>query len=188
MIYEVIIDSGEKPNKCTIAPLSSRPDFRLYRVRGISIFGPLSSSVILHHEGQCLTTVRKSKGEVHGIASVDCVWPRLDVLLRRIVEPLPLFARIPDGFETAYPRISKENTDPKNGLATIEAIFIASALLGKWDTTLLARYYFGRKFVQLNKKRFLDLGVHEASNEDLLPVLSHRPRNSLQRRLDRGRF
>lgn len=188
MLYEVILDSGETPNKCTIAPLRHRADFRLIQVKGNPVFGPLDSSILLHHQGQCLSTFSKSVGEVKGIASVDCVWRRLDSLLQRIVAPLPVLARIPDGFVTAYPRISSQNTDPEGGLATIEAIFVAAALLGNWDATLLSEYYFGRKFIEMNSKRFLELGVNQAADPDTWPILTPRSRNSRQRRRDRGRI
>jgi pre-rRNA-processing protein TSR3 len=187
MLYEIIIDSGETSNKCTIAPLADRIDFSLFRVKGNNRLGPLRSPILLHHEGQCLTQIRETE-TVTGIASVDCVWRRLDILIRRIEGPLPVLARIPEGFETAYPRHNKNNDDPSGGLATIEAIFVASAILGNWDVSLLCQYYFGRKFVEINKHRFLKLGIHQAANQEALPYLSPRPRNSLQRRQDRGRF
>jgi hypothetical protein len=85
MHYEVILDSGETPNKCTIAPLRYRPDFHLYPVKGNAVFGPLKASILLHHEGQCLTEIQKSLTGVQGIAAIDCVW-------RRVLKPLTLVA------------------------------------------------------------------------------------------------
>ncbi len=187
MFYEVIIDAEETANKCTIAPLVYRPDFTLFRVKGQEMMGPLTAPILLHHEGQCLTVLRKSLGKVQGVSSIDCVWHRLDLLLRRVSGRLPQLARIPDGFRTAYPRKSAQQTDPASGLATIEAIFVAGALLGNWDVSLLSQYYFGRQFVEFNAGRFLELGVPEASDLGALPVLSPRFRHSLQRRRDRGR-
>lgn len=190
MHYEVIIDAGETVNKCTIAPLASRPDFRLLHVKGPDPLGPLISPILLHHEGECITTLDPSLkgGRVQGIATIDCVWNRLDVLIRRIAGPLPKLVRIPNGFETAYPRRSAQNTDPEGGLATIEAIFVASALLGNWDVSLFSEYHFGRKFVELNQKLFLECGVLQAGDPDALPVIPKRVRNSQQRRKDRGRY
>jgi pre-rRNA-processing protein TSR3 len=187
MQYEVILDTGETPNKCTIAPLHDRNDFRLIRVQGNRFLGPLTSTFLLHHEGQCLTTIQADL-KVSGIASIDCVWKRLNTLIHRIEGPLPLLVRIPDGFETAYPRQSKKDTDPAGGLATIEAIFVAAALLGNWDASLFSLYYFGRKFIELNAQRFLELGVHQAADTHALPKLAPRDRNSQQRRRDRGRL
>lgn len=187
MFYEVVIDSSETANKCTILPLASRPDFHLIRIKKIKKLPTLNSPILLHHEGECLTEIRKSLGQVQAIASIDCVWRRLEGILARVERPLPRFARIPDGFQTAYPRKSSDNSDPDGGLATIEALFIAGALLGNWDATLLSKYYFGRKFVELNRNRFQELGVYPENDQEAMPVLSKPPRHALQRRRDRER-
>jgi ribosome biogenesis protein Tsr3 len=186
MRYEVILDEGETANKCTIAPLSYRQDFKLLRVKSDKPLGPLTANIILHHQGKCLLRM-KSQTETLGLAAIDCVWKRLNTLLSRIQGTLPVLGRIPDGFETAYPRRSKQMTDPDTGLATIEAIFVATAILKKWDPTLLSEYYFGRKFVELNRKRFLELGISEAGCDEKLPVYNVRPKNSMQRRRDRSK-
>lgn len=187
MIYEVIHDIGETANKCTVAPLCKRPDFQFISTTKSLRLGPLTSSVLLHHEGKCLSLLRAELGPISGIATIDCIWRRLDGLIARIDGTLPILAKIPSGIETAYPRRTFDSTDPTNGLATIEALFVASAILGRWDETLLSEYFFGRRFIEINTKRFLDLGITEANG----PItLSHRPvrnRNAMQRRLDRGR-
>ncbi len=187
MRYEVILDSGETANKCTIAPLAGRPDFRLIPVKGAGALGPLQSSILLHHEGRCLIELRESLGEVSGIACIDCVWRRLDPLIRRVEGKLPVLTRIPDGFATAYPRKSVLDTDPDGGLATIEAIFVAAAILGNWDTSLLSNYYFGRRFVELNARRLIELGATQAADDSQWPVHVSKQRSALQRRRDRGR-
>jgi ribosome biogenesis protein Tsr3 len=184
MFYEVILDSGETANKCTIAPLSDRPDFRMFHVRAGAVLGPLRSPLLLHPDGECLTAFANSKAS--GVAAIDCVWRRLEPLLARIEGEVPKLARIPAGFETAYPRKSKWNVDPASGLATIEAIFIASAILGSWDLTLLSRYAFAAEFLSRNRERFVSLGVASAALEQL-PPRRERARNALQRKLDRGR-
>ena len=189
MRYEVVLDLGETPNKCTIAPLEQRPDFVLFRVsRKRENLGPFTVPLLLHHQGTCLTKIRKAEGSASdlGIGAIDCVWNRLDELISRVTEPLPTFVKIPDGFETAYPRKSSLNTDPDGGLATIEAIFVGAALLGKWDISLFQKYYFGKKFIELNQKLFLDLGVTEARDLSSIPDPLKVSRNSRQRKLDRG--
>lgn len=190
MFYEVILDSGETANKCTIAPLSSRSDFRITRVKGPNTFGPMASQILLHHEGKCLTEIKAALAQpIQGIATIDCVWRRLDGLVARIKGDLPALARIPEGFVTAYPRKSTLiDNDPDCGLATIEAIFVASALLDNWDVTLLSEYHFGREFVLLNQRRFVELGVLEARDDSKIPVQAQRRRDSLTRRRDRGKY
>lgn len=187
MLYEVILDSGETPNKCTIAPLGYRPDFRIMRVANVLALGPLSSTVLLHPDGVCLSEMGDSLGQITGIASIDCIWRRLPGLIRRISGTLPTLAKIPSGFVTAYPRKSSDDSDPKEGLATIEALFIASALLGRWDSSLLSEYYFGRRFIELNSKRLIELGVKEVSDEKNFPPQTFIPRHSKFRRWNRGK-
>jgi pre-rRNA-processing protein TSR3 len=188
MRYEIIVDSGETPNKCTITPLSGRSDFRLFPVYGEGPLGPLYSPIFLHPEGECLSTVHKALGIPSGIACIDCVWRRLPVLEKRLAwkkEPA-LRVRIPEGFKTVYPRVGAKHSDPEGGLATIEAIFIAAALLGNVDTSLLSKYYFARDFLEENRKRFEDFDI---INLEALPYPSKTPqeRNASTRRWNRGR-
>ena len=189
MIYEIVVDTGETPNKCTIAPLAYRGDFRLFPVFGEGRLGPLSSPILLHHEGECLNELKLAN--VSGLASVDCVWRRVSRLVSRIdwTNGLPpILAKIPPGFKTVYPRVGRPDTDPTGGLATIEAIFIAAAMLGCWDASLLSHYYFGRLFILENTERFLELGITEAGQPDKFPRAVPRARDSNSRRRNRGRI
>lgn len=193
MRFEILHDPSETPNKCTIAPLAGRKDFKIISTEGTGSLGPLSSLILLHHEGECLTEIRREhdlnlKSPDLSLAAVDCLWRRLEGILKRVQAPLPRLARIPEGFVTAYPRVSKKTIDPSGGLATIEALFIASALLGNWDASLLSQYYFGRSFVELNRARFLELGILEADQTQLLPILTAKVRNAQQRRIGRSRI
>lgn len=190
MFYEIIVDAKETPNKCTIAPLAARVDFRLFPVFGEGPIGPLSAPILLHHEGECLLTLRPQFPKASAIAGVDSVWRRLPKITGRIAwegNRAPRLARIPGGFRTVYPRVGQPKHDPDGGLATIEALFIGAALLGNWDPTLLERYYFGRKFVEVNATRFLELGLAQAADPAQWPVPLPPARDSYTRRLNRGR-
>jgi ribosome biogenesis protein Tsr3 len=192
VLYEIVLDRGETPNKCTIAALvgaGARPDFRVQRVRGEAQLSALRAPILLHPDGECLTKIREEPGvlaTLSALAFVDSTWSRLPILLKRIPGPLPRFARIPPGFVTAYPRHSKYKSEPEGGLATIEAIFIAAALLGKWDLSLFSRFHFAGEFLRLNRARFLQLGIADAESSEF-PERCHRKRTSVERRLDRGK-
>jgi pre-rRNA-processing protein TSR3 len=54
------------------------------------------------------------------------------------------------GYRTAYPRISKRGTDPDNGLASVEALFLAYHILGRPTTGLLDHYHWAGEFLRLN--------------------------------------
>ena len=54
------------------------------------------------------------------------------------------------GYRTAYPRVSKQGTDPGNGLATVEALYIAYRVFGRETAGLLAHYRWAGEFLQVN--------------------------------------
>jgi len=46
--------------------------------------------------------------------------------------------------------VSKPGTDPDNGLATIEAVFLAYRILGRPTDGLLDQYRWAEEFLRLN--------------------------------------
>jgi pre-rRNA-processing protein TSR3 len=57
---------------------------------------------------------------------------------------------LPKGFQTAYPRRQLDCPDPSQGLASIEALYIAFFLLGRECDFLLDGYYWKELFLQRN--------------------------------------
>jgi pre-rRNA-processing protein TSR3 len=160
--YEIIVDHKEKTKKCTILPLRYREDFHVKRYQPKFPQEPLSADVLLHHEGTPLDQVNLP--EASKIAALDSTWQRLPGILKSMKGKLPVLVSIPSGFVTAYPRKSKDGSDPSGGLATIEAIFIAAAFLGNWDESLFDEYYFGDSFLSLNKETFKKYGILPSGN------------------------
>lgn len=181
MLYQIYVDHGETPNRCTILPLAYRKDFQIFRQR---FEGAFKSELLLHPEGILLSELEKKP--YAGLAAIDCVWRRLDPLMKSLPGPHPLRVRIPDGFETAYPRVARNNADPEGGFATIEAIFIAAAFLGHWDLSLLREYYFAEEFLKRNEETFRFFGIDYVWNEPVYrPLLA---RNSYTRKISRGKL
>lgn len=180
--YEVFVDHGETPNRCTILPLAYRKDFTILRKKFLA---PLISEVLLHPEGILLNEFAATKANLTSLSAIDCVWRRLDPLVRSLPDPKPLKVRIPEGFVTAYPRVAKNNADPDGGFATIEAIFIAAAFLGEWDLSLLREYYFAEEFLTRNAEAFRAFGINPHFEGPVYQPLL--PRNSQTRRISRGR-
>jgi ribosome biogenesis protein Tsr3 len=194
MQYEILIDHSERANKCTILPLGYREDFCLARVpqHKIPTINPvipkLKSVLLLHPDGIDITTLSNKPLSTHSsIAAIDCVWRRLDPIMSYIEKPLPQLVRIPEGFVTAYPRKTKFDFDPDSGLATIEALFIAAALLGHWDTTLLHEYFFGAEFLRLNSHLFSKYGVDIKTQTSASLFQPRFVQNAKKRRVYRGR-
>lgn len=148
MQFEILMDAKENPRKCTILPLKHRSDFNIRYFRGGRTIEPFFAQALLHIDGEDLS---KISSRITSLALIDCNWKHVEPTLQRVQRPLPQLVRIPEGFQTAYPRRNKMGNDPEAGLATIEALFIASAFLGFWDETLFEKYYFKEDFLEKNK-------------------------------------
>lgn len=145
------MDKKENPRKCTILPLKERDDIAIRYFKRQAPIPAFSSEVLLHVDGEDMSRVKDS---VRSIALIDCNWRKVAGALSRVAGPLPRLVRIPEGFETAYPRRNKEGKDPEAGLATVEALFIAAAFFGCWDETLLDKYHFKEAFLEINRNTF----------------------------------
>ena len=133
---------GRILRKCTILPLRGRP--------GIVILGypvkkmpDLTDYVRLAADGPELSAADTA----NGVLLLDGSWRWAGAMTRAFQEVPP---RSLHGFTTAYPRVSKQGTDPDNGLASIEALFIAYRLLGRPVEGLLDHYRWREQFLKLN--------------------------------------
>ena len=72
-----------------------------------------------------------------GLLLLDGSW-RWAAAMTRAFQHVP--ARSLRGYKTAYPRISKLGTDPDNGLASVEALYLAYCILRRSVEGLLDHY------------------------------------------------
>lgn len=77
---------------------------------------------------------------------LDSTW-RLLPSLERLVLGEPMRRSLPEGIETAYPRHSKTGREPENGLASVEALYVARRILGDADPSLLEAYLWRDRFM-----------------------------------------
>src|SRR5262249_13070105 len=132
----------ENPRKCSILPLKGRPDL-------VFLSYPLTKPVALENyvrlavEGEEL-----SPGDGGaGILLLDASWRWAGVMEGAFHDVPPRSLR---GFHTAYPRKSKQQTDPESGLASVEALYLAYHLLGRPTAGLLDHYRWADEFLRLN--------------------------------------
>jgi pre-rRNA-processing protein TSR3 len=59
---------------------------------------------------------------------------------------------LPAGFQTAYPRHSKLFQDPGAGLASVEAMFAVTVILGTARPDFLQHYRWAGEFLELNRE------------------------------------
>ena len=82
-----------------------------------------------------------------GLLLLDGSWRRAGIMSKAYEHVPP---RSLHGFKTAYPRVSKQGTDPDNGLASVEALFLAYHVLGRSTKGLLDHYRWAEDFLRLN--------------------------------------
>jgi pre-rRNA-processing protein TSR3 len=132
----------ENPRKCSILPLRGRADLLIctYPVQQPL---DLSAYVRLAAEGPPLSADDASRG----LLLLDGSWRWAGAMTRDFLNVPP---RSLSGYRTAYPRVSKLGTDPDNGLASVEALFLAHHLLGRPTSGLLDHYRWGAEFLERN--------------------------------------
>ena len=132
----------ENPKKCSVMPLKGRSDvcFLSYPVKEMP---PLEGYIRLAAEGPELSAADRDCG----ILLLDASWRWADAMTTAFAHVPP---RSLHGWRTAYPRVSKQGTDPDNGLASIEALFLAYHLLGRPTEGLLDSYRWAAEFLDLN--------------------------------------
>lgn len=133
----------ENPRKCTILPLAGRADviFCHYPVKERP---ELAGYVRLAADGPPLGP----DDATAGLLLLDGSWRWAGAMTRDFVDVAP---RSLSGYHSAYPRVSKLGTDPDNGLASVEALFIAYHILGRSTEGLLDHYRWRDEFLRLNK-------------------------------------
>lgn len=139
----IVRDPRESAKKCSLTPLRGTSGVRFVSYahdRRVSV----GRRILLHTEGELIS--ERDAGTP--LLLVDCCWRRVPTLLRTIDGEL-IHRRLPP-LATAYPRTSGIVPDPEQGLASIEALYAALALLGDARPELLAHYRWREEFLRLN--------------------------------------
>lgn len=77
---------------------------------------------------------------------LDATWRRLPSMAECVVGN-PLRRSLPSDLATAYPRRNQEGLDPDGGLASVEALYAALAILGHSEPALLDHYRWNEEFL-----------------------------------------
>ena len=139
----ILRDPRESWRRCSLAPLRGMEGVRFVAYKP-EIELEADGRVLLEPEAPVL-----ERGETaRGLLLLDSSWRRLPKL--RAAVRGEVVARSLPRLQTAYPRKSRTFPDPEVGLASIEALFAARALLGDWDPELLEGYPFAEGFFAAN--------------------------------------
>lgn len=140
----IVRSAKERKKKCTVAPLKERSDVMILTYPVRKKVPPLDGYVRLAAEGPPLTAADAGSG----LLLLDSSWRRVDAMMKQFLDVPP---RSLQGYQTAFPRSSKLGTDPENGLASVEALFLAYHILGRPTEGLLAHYHWAGEFLRQNR-------------------------------------
>lgn len=132
---------AENLAKCSVEPLRGRPDLEFVTAEGAaSVRG--DGCVLLEVGAPALTAADAGRR----LIVLDGNWKHVARLRARVTgHPLP---RSLPPVPTAYPRRNAEGADPPEGLATVEALYLALRVLGDDDRSLLAGYRWRDEFLR----------------------------------------
>ena len=139
----ILRDPRESTRKCSLTPLRGMPGVRFVsyeRDRRVDA----GKRVLLDPDGDEIAPGDRGLP----LLLIDSSWRHV-AELRATVDGELLPRRLPP-LVTAYPRKSKTFVDPELGLASIEALYAALALLGTPRPELLARYHWADEFLSRN--------------------------------------
>lgn len=142
----VIRHPKERLSKCSLEPLKGRPEITFIKA---------SKNLKFDCSGYILLTIdapELSPSDLHHpILLLDSTWRLLPELEACLVGE-PIKRSLPSWVRTAYPRVSKIFSDPLEGLASIEALYLTKFILGDDDESLLDAYYWKSEFLKIIKE------------------------------------
>lgn len=144
---EVLIlrDPRESVKKCSLTPLRGMDGVRFIDWKRDRTY-EVGARLYLHPDGDELTAADRDLGL--DLLLIDCSWRRVRQLLGSVEGEL-VPRRLPP-LQTAYPRVSRVFEDPDGGLASIEALYAAAAIMGLEKPEWLEAYRWKDEFLERN--------------------------------------
>jgi len=139
----ILRDGRESAAKCSLTPLRGMAGLRFQSWRTEERYA-VGKRILLHPEGELLSAADGGCD----LLLLDCAWRRVPAMLASLDGELTL-RRLPP-LRTAYPRRSKLFEDPGEGLASVEALYAALAILGHARRELLDGYRWREAFLSAN--------------------------------------
>lgn len=140
-MHTILRHPDENLAKCSLEPLRGRPDLTFLTAEG---------GAAVNGTGHILLEVGAPPiGPADAglpLILLDGNWKHIPKLRARIIgTPIP---RSLPPVPTAYPRRNADGLDPSEGLASVEALYLALRLLGNDDRTLLSHYRWREAFLR----------------------------------------
>lgn len=141
----VIRHYKEKIRKCSLRHLHARSDVTFLKYRPEKFSFDATGYILLTVDAEELSISDATANTK--ILLLDSIWRYLPAMNRALFGN-PIRRRLPGNIKTAYPRTSKISEDPDNGLASVEALYLAKKILGDDDLTILENYEWKEIFLK----------------------------------------
>lgn len=140
----------ENLSKCSLRGLEKRKDLCFFTYPWKKPIPPLDKAIVLSINAPLLT----EKDANLNLFLIDGTWRYAEKMLASL--PQPLEKRSLPKVRTAYPRKQTGCEDPKRGLASLEALYLAYLITGRNPDGLLDFYYFKKDFLKyLNDSHYI---------------------------------
>lgn len=141
----------ERLSKCSLRGLEEHPLIEIYSYPREPL-PDAGEALLLDVEGPPLC----KRDHMCRLILLDGSWRYAKKMRSRLLEERENLSlrSLPWNLQTAYPRRQQDCTDPKRGLASIEALVAAHYLLGRPQEGLLDSYYWREDFLKLNADFF----------------------------------
>ena len=137
----------ENLKKCSLRGLENRPDCLFLRYPCEEL-PELDGYLLLDVEGEEIS----EKDRECGLFLIDATWRYAADMVKNLQIPHTVIRRsLPKHFSTAYPRYQTGCALPEQGLASVEALFLAYHFMGRPTEGLLDNYYWKDAFLKKNQ-------------------------------------
>lgn len=147
-MFSTIIIRHRKENlkKCSLRGLEKNKNFLFFSYPNqIELLPDVSNYILLKMGAPEL----KKRDSNKGLLLIDSTWNYLNKILKILPDNIETRS-LPNSCISAYPRKQTMCPDPKQGLASIEALYLAYLIMGKDTSNLLDNYYWKDKFLEIN--------------------------------------
>ncbi len=131
----------ENLKKCSLEPLKQREDL-CFLTYPFELFPDAPGYVMLALDGPLLSLQDRERG----LFLIDATWRYAAKIERVLCAKKKWIKRSLPPVTTAYPRKQHDCADPKRGLASVEALYVAYRLLGRDARGLLDHYRWKEAF------------------------------------------
>ncbi len=141
IIATIVRHPDENLAKCTLEPLRLRKELSFFQFSA-SLEIQASDAIVLSVDAPLISSADAGRP----LILLDGNWKHVPKL-KSCLRGTPIYRSLPK-VPTAYPRRNDEGLDPAEGLASVEALYLALKLLGNDDLSLLSQYHWRDSFLK----------------------------------------